>query len=164
MVVVGVGRETLPLLLLVLLLLHHRVVHHLSWLLLHAHTVSIKVEWLLLLLLLMLLHLTHEGVAWLLTIWHHHHHIGTVGLLLQLLLRVLIGHHVRVLHSDRHEGIRLLILPRGVLHVVGALHHGWLLLLLIQGRRYNLNWLVAHVSVQRLEGVELGLLHETTLS
>ena len=160
--VVGVGSETLPLLLLllgVLLLLHHWV-HHLRWLLLHPHAVSIEVEWL---LLLLLLHLTHEGVACLLTIGHHHH-VGAVGLL--LLLRVLVGHHVRVLHAGRHEGVRLLILslPHGVLDVVAALHHGWLLLLLVQGRRNYLNWLLAHVGIECLESVELGLLHEATLS
>jgi len=127
----------------------------------HPHAVSIEVEWLLLLLLL--LHLTHEGVALLLKIGHHHH-VGAVGLL--LLLRVLIGHHVRVLHAGRHEGVRLLMLslPHGVLHVVATLHHRWLLLLLIQGRRDDLNWLLAHVGIECLERVELGLLHEATLS
>jgi hypothetical protein len=145
-----------------LLLLHHRV-HHLRSLLLHPHAICIEVEWLLLLLLL--LHLTHEGVAWLLAI-RHHHHVGAVGLLLLLLLRVVIGHHVRVLDAGRHEGVRLLILslPHGALHVVASLHHGWLLLLLVQGRRNDLNWLLSHVGVECLERVELGLLHEATLS
>jgi hypothetical protein len=126
--------------------------------LLHPHAVSIEVVW----LLLLLLHLTHEWVACLLTIGHHH--VRPIGL---LLLRVLISHHVRVLHAGRHEGVLLLMLslPHGVLHVVAALHHGWLLLLLlIQGRRDDLNWLLTHVSVEGLERVKLGLLHEATLS
>ena len=113
---------------------------------LHPHAICIEVEWL---LLLLLLHLTHEWVALLLTIGHHHH-VGPVSLLLGLLLRVLIGHHVWVLHAGRHEGVRLLLLlslPHGVLHVEAALHHGCLLLWLIQGRRDDLNWLLAHVSI-----------------
>ena len=75
----------------------------------------------------------------------------------------MISHHIRVLHAGRHEGVLLLILslPHGVLHVVA---HGWLLLLLIQGRRNDLNWLLAHISIEGLEGVEVSLLNEAALS